>query len=311
MASSSGETKVYLGVDAGGTKTQALVATRDRSGMLCIIGQGKSGPGNPLSCGLEAAAAAICDAVTAALATVAGNPTSVVAVAGAASEGPREELKQRFRQHPALRSCEIVPDVAPLFAYTRETTPTLAVVVGTGSSLFIRQPSGTVTRYGGWGHLLGDEGSGYRLGRAALRHALRNLEDGSSQTELTHVVLKALGCVTYEELLTAVYSNPTPRTYIASLAARLMDLDAHGDLCSREIVQDECDALANAIARACNHSGLKGEITDCVLTGSIVVHNTRFRARLLEQSGQRFRSVQVVREPAEGCLLLASDCAIP
>ena len=61
----------------------------------------------------------------------------------------------------------------------------IALISGTGSVAWGRTPDGRTARAGGWGYLLGDEGSGYWVGRQAVRHALSDPIAANSPTGST------------------------------------------------------------------------------------------------------------------------------
>src|SRR3990170_4420420 len=71
--------------------------------------------------------------------------------------------------------------------------PGIVIISGTGSIAYGRNAAGEAARSGGWGHVLGDEGSGYWIGRAALRAVLRAADRRGPPTVLTRMLLKHFG----------------------------------------------------------------------------------------------------------------------
>src|SRR4029078_4863826 len=96
----------------------------------------------------------------------------------------------------------------------------IALIAGTGSIAFGRAADGRTKRCGGWGYLLGDEGSGYSVGRGALSHACGELECETlwGPNSLTEAIVTKLQVKTVMELTKAVYTSGNPRSFIASLA---------------------------------------------------------------------------------------------
>ena len=179
---------LLLGVDAGGTKTCAVVATPRGDRRFCILGSGAAGPGNPLSGGFSAASRAISLAVDAALqdADCSGEEISaaVYAVAGAARPDVREQLEAMADDLPTRRTATFVPDYEPVLAAAAVSGPAVGVIAGTGSVAFSRDREGRLRFFGGWGHLLGDDGSGFAIGRDALRQIIDDEELGKPVSTL-------------------------------------------------------------------------------------------------------------------------------
>ncbi len=126
----------------------------------------------------------------------------------------------------------IVSDVLPILAAGTPNCCGIALIAGTGSIAFGRTADGRTKRCGGWGYLLGDEGSGYSVGRSALSHALRELESEClwQPNSLTEVDAEELnGKTSVVELTKAVYTSDDPRSFIASLAPVVAAAAEQGD----------------------------------------------------------------------------------
>lgn len=111
----------------------------------------------------------------------------------------RTELGRRIR--PAV---EVVQDSVAALEAAFPKEGGVVVIVGTGSIVIGRTSDGELYRTGGWGYLLGDEGSGHALGLAALRHVAREL-DGDRLTPFGEAVLATVECTTRSELIHRVY----------------------------------------------------------------------------------------------------------
>ena len=84
----------------------------------------------------------------------------------------------------------------------------IALISGTGSIVFGRSPHGEMARAGGWGHILGDEGSGYAIGVEALRAVMRAFDGRGPATALTDAVLLHWSLKTPPDLVGRVYRDP-------------------------------------------------------------------------------------------------------
>jgi N-acetylglucosamine kinase-like BadF-type ATPase len=231
------EPGLFVGVDGGGSHTIAL-AGRDGE---TITGRGEAGPSNPSALGFEGATAAIVAAVRAALAGAhGGGPppariTMGVAGAGRPADGHRlAGLVAAGLGLPTGR-VRVFQDVALLLPAAGLATG-VAIVAGTGSSVFGVASDGRTATAGGWGYLLGDEGSAFFVGREALL-AVARADDGTGPpTALWEATLSHYRAATPRDLITAVYQTPHPRTAIADLAPTVVEVAQGGDPLARGIL---------------------------------------------------------------------------
>lgn len=301
---------LVLGVDAGGTKTLAMLAAVGNHSAACILGVGRAGPGNPTISGVAAAAEAVRQAVGAALenAGLSGSPVraAVVAQAGAASTAVREQSQHLIQDMRLAERVEVTPDYAPVINAIETAGPRAAVIAGTGSVAFFVDSTGVVTRSGGWGHLLGDEGSGYAIGRRVLREALTEGESSASPAPFTELVVKALGVESADAIIPAFYQSTDPRRRAASLAHPLIQAAA-ANAAMQSLLRAEMAELAGVIARGWTAAGCS-ESTPMVLAGGVLTGSRLARRLLLdelEQLARRPQQVLLLPEPATGCVRLA------
>ncbi|HEX7025482.1 MAG TPA: BadF/BadG/BcrA/BcrD ATPase family protein, partial [Gemmatimonadales bacterium] len=165
---------VYIGVDAGGTKTAAAVADGDRVLARSVGPPGAVRPGRALH-----AASRIAVVVRRAL-TDAGllqGDVLVVGAAGAGRDPERSELREMLRAERLAERTLVTGDLDVAFEAAFGAGSGIVLVSGTGSVAIARTPDGTLLRAGGLGWQIGDEGSGYAIGRAALA-AVGRARDG-------------------------------------------------------------------------------------------------------------------------------------
>ena len=172
---------LFLGVDGGGTGCRAAVA--DVSGL--IIGQGHAGPANIASDPDGARAnilAATHEALTAAVGAervgqVLPTLSAGLGLAGANAAG----AAQRLRAGLPFARLRVETDAFAAVRGALRNRDGIVAALGTGS-VFACQTGGIIRQIGGWGLVLGDDGSGAWLGRAALRLALRAADGFLPQT---------------------------------------------------------------------------------------------------------------------------------
>lgn len=180
---------LYLGVDGGGTGCRAAVA--DEEGR--VLGTGESGPAN-IASDPEGAEANILHAARAALAAAGlwdlglGSLQAGLGLAGANSAGAVEALRTAL---PFARA-RIESDAVAALKGALGDDDGVVAAVGTGS-IYGAQRSGIVRQIGGWGLVLGDEGSGAWIGRALCREALGAVDGFRDPTPLLEALLDEKG----------------------------------------------------------------------------------------------------------------------
>jgi len=307
---------LVLAVDAGGTKTSAWLADARRADAPVILGRGRATSANPLSIGFAAATRAIAEAIDQAR-HEGGRPATrvrraVLSVAGTADVAIRAQFLAWARAEDLAEQVAVVTDMLPVLAAGAADCCGVALVAGTGSVAFARDSSGRTARCGGWGFLLGDDGSGYAIGRAALRHALEHLEIGRGASRLAERVLQLLESASVAAVTAAIYQSADPRAAIAALAPVVVELAAEGDTVALTIVTDAARDLAELVARAARSVGLDAEPLVVAGTGGVLVGSTQLQDQLRTELGQLSLTceLRIVDEPLAGCIRLAGrECA--
>jgi N-acetylglucosamine kinase-like BadF-type ATPase len=302
--------QLLLAVDAGGTKSDACLAIADGAGNFRVLGLGRSSAGNPLSVGFDAASRAIGEAIQLAR-KESGRPTdkitrAVFSIAGAAGPELRSQFTAWARKNAVAERLAFVSDVLPVLAAGTPDCCGVALISGTGSSAFGRSADGRTTLVGGWGYILGDDGSGFAIGRAAVRFALEDLEANTSLQPLTRTVLDELRAKSTRDITEAVYRSAEPRAVVASLAPRILELADTDDASAKTILNDAAHDLALIAARAAKFLGWANGPFPLALGGGVLVASTRLQQLLEEHLRRQSLSpqAQAVSEPIDGCLRL-------
>lgn len=302
----AGGARYLLGVDGGATKTLAGVI--DLEGGSIHLGHG--GPSNQDAVGVQAAGRALFDAADHALAGAGINDgqldAAVLAVAGTDTPSVARHVR-------AERSREwiVVGDVVGAWATATGAQPGVGVIAGTGSNVLGVGRDGGSWRAGGWGHLLGDEGSGYWLGLESIRAALRDREASGPATALSDAVVEFFGAATVEALAASVYGKPLTKGEIAAFAVEAATLAQRGDETARGLYEEGARELARQIAAVIRQTGLDGEFP-VGLIGSAYKAGEVFVAPLAAaiHATAPGADVHVVEmAPVGGALLLAARAA--
>jgi N-acetylglucosamine kinase-like BadF-type ATPase len=183
----------------------------------------------------------------------------------------------------------------------------VAVIAGTGSMAFGRAPDGRTARAGGWGYLLGDEGSGYALALAALRAVARMADQRGPTTYLADMLLSHLALKQPQELIGAVYRGGLDRPAVAVLAPVVLEAAEAGDEVADAIVQKGAEQLALAVAAVARQLELTSPLP-VALAGGLLVAAPGYRRRLTQALAKSLihpEPVMLIQEPAEGAVRLA------
>ena len=306
---SRSDSQLVLGIDGGATSTVALLA---EAATGLVLGRGTGGPSNIQAVG-ESLAIEGLDAAVGNAFESAGLPYTTVAAASLGLAGVDLDegigLIRAWADRVELaHQVSVANDATLLFAAGTPEGWGLAIVAGTGLIAFTLDRDGTEARTGGWGYLLGDEGSGFQLGLHALRAACRAADNIGPATELLPAILAQLGSNDPRDLIPAVYRGSWDKAAIAGLAPIVMELAANGDETARRIFESEAMELARTAAGAVFKGGLPLNGIPVALTGGLVLRNDLFRERFLADlaiCGVVPGSVGLVDDPAVGAVVLA------
>lgn len=296
-----------LGIDGGGSKTLALVAAADGR----VLGRGEAGPSNYQVIGLDAALAALEAAVAAALADAGCGPRDLIAacvgLAGVDRPADRERLAAWAAVHLPGVPVTVANDAQLVLAAGTPDGWGVTLICGTGSIAYGRRADGKMARAGGWGYLLGDEGSGYAIGLAALRAVMRAYDGRGPQTTLTGSVLAEYRLSAASALVARIYEHATTPAEIAALAALVDTAAAAGDRVACDILHDAGRELALAAEAVIRRLELTGA-APCALAGGVIVKGRALRAAFMEAMnglGFELAPLTLVHEPAQGAVRLA------
>jgi N-acetylglucosamine kinase-like BadF-type ATPase len=301
------DARYVMGVDGGATKT--LAAVLDLREAVLHVGEG--GPSNQDAVGAEAAVHELLSAADKAIAHAgidAGDlGAAVLAIAGT-------DTASVVRNVRAARTDAwlVVNDVVAAWATATGGGPGVAAIAGTGSNVFGVGGQGAETRAwraGGWGHRLGDEGSGYWLGVQSIKAALRDREASGPPTALSDAVPACLGEPSIEAVVARVYAEPPlTKGEIAKIAIDTSRLAAQGDAVARELYARGAAELGEQIAAVIRQTGLEGDfpvglIGSAFKAGAVFVEPL---TRAIHACAPQARVGAVEMAPVGGSLLLAA-----
>jgi N-acetylglucosamine kinase-like BadF-type ATPase len=298
-------TRILAGADVGGTSTTVIVSDGERE-----LGRAE-GPGAAVRPGRALASAAmIAETVRRALA-MAGTlrcTALVVGAAGAGREMEREELRSALRQEGFADQIVVTTDIEIALAAAFGNQPGIVVTAGTGSIAVARDAHGRQHRSGGYGWQMGDEGSGYAIGRGALGAVSRAADGRGPRTELTARLLETTRSENMDSLVR--WTAKAAVAEVAALAPTVLETAARGDTMAQGIADYAARELAQLVRHLLQHFGddERREVP-VAFNGGLIARDglltAALRAKLADEP--RLRVLESAIDPAAGAIALAKD----
>jgi len=261
-------TRYFLGIDGGGTKTQAAIC--DETGR--VLGVGLSGASGIDSVGADAATVSIGAAVKAARDQTGRPDVSFASVffgmAGVVAEADRDIVRAVARRVQLGAAIHVDHDIRIALAGGLSGRPGIALIAGTGSSCFGMNAAGERWQSGGWGHIISDEGSSYWFGWNAIRLAA-GAGDGRWQTALYAPVMRQLGIADVADLHQRLYTQGISKAEIAGFAPLVMETAAASDALAQQLIRQGVRELAQMVAAVARRLGWQDAPCEVTLTGGL------------------------------------------
>jgi len=190
--------------------------------------------------------------------------------------------------HTALTAANIAPDKVYLCNDAMLTLKGsvgqnngVLIVAGTGSIACGITKDGLEVRVGGWGYRVGDEGSGYSIGKAAITHILKSYDGREKPSALSTAILTELSLADEDTLVNWIYSSQFSIARIAALAPLIVRLANEGDHQGIKIIQHACQELSEMALTVIRKLGLVNTKFSLVLSGG-VLKNSIVHRQLIE-----------------------------
>jgi N-acetylglucosamine kinase-like BadF-type ATPase len=307
------EKQFVIGMDGGGTKTAALLS--ELRGNVLVEQTG--GPSNFQIIGVEKAAEVLFDLIERCCREIGCSLDDVRSIAagltGAGREGDRERMHNGLveyarRREATLRQVIIESDARVALEGAFKGNVGIILISGTGSIAFGKDQAGNVHRAGGWGRILGDEGSGYAIGRDALNAVTKDLDGRGKPTLLTNLVARQFGLSEQENIIAAIYRDDFDVASVAPLvieAATIRDVEASRILNNATFeLAEHVRALLNKIEKA---SRVRHKVP-LAFIGSVISSDNVFSNTLRNKIVFSLPQISIVKPegpPAYGAVLLA------
>jgi glucosamine kinase len=298
-----------IGADGGGTKTLGVLA----DGQGKEIARHQVGAGNPNVIGIDAAATHLLDVVVGCCEK--GNipvrqvGAVVFGLAGAGSATVRDRLANAVRTGSHARGWEhprfsIETDARIALEGAFGGSAGIVLIAGTGSIVIAKLPDGSVTTLGGWGRLLGDEGSGFGIGWEALRAVARDIDRRGDAQMLRTMFAERVGWASRDAIIASVYQE---KFDLATLAPTVLEAAEKGDAAADAILKDGARHLVDQLAAMVDRMG-NIQSVGLVFIGGLIERGTLYARVVTEAIHARLPIIQVRQAelpPAHGAVIMA------
>jgi len=275
--------RVYAGIDGGGTRTRLALATGDGT-ILCVV-EGECV--SFVELGAELAQTRLARLWAKAWKVAGATPRradSLFIGSGSVLAPADEETCCQLATAAGLAdraSIRAGNDALNALAVGLEGRPGILLICGTGSVCFGCNAAGETWRAGGWGHLIDDAGSAYALAKAALLAATRAADGRGPSTLLGDMARQHLGLGDMRELYRRVHDGGGNRGEMAALAPLVVAAaEEANDAEALSILRTGAGLLAEMVSTVSRRLGLGAP--ELYLTGGLIEQATRYRQLFLD-----------------------------
>lgn len=300
----------FIGIDGGGTKTHCVIADGNKAPLYECVG----GPANFLMLGVETVSETIAQLIKECIEKLKINQNQIdsilVGVTGAGRRSDAELLEKGFAEYCRkanfyLKNFTVESDARIALEGAFSGREGCILIAGTGSILFGKDSKERIHRIGGFGRFLGDEGSGYMLGKMGLTAAAKNYDGRGEPTLLTTQLYNHFKISTPEDLISRIYRENFD---IASFAPFVIQCAEQGDKTALSILHSNIDELV-AHLRAIKKKIIVSRL-QVAFIGGLIANDTYYSRLLKSKIQEQMKDVQISEpenNPAYGAVLMAAS----
>lgn len=296
---------VFLGIDGGGTKTTCLVTDENLTEIYRTAGSSI----NFYSEGMEKARENMKNMLRVIEKETGISRFDGVCIGSSALFGRADEKTKNDFCDGVFNAGHIIMD-SDLFIALKATGEENAMVViaGTGSMAAGFGGNKEVITKGGYGYILGDEGSGYAIALSGIKAAVRSLDGTGEYTLLGEKLLEFAGVKAKEELVDVFYGDKMDRKALAAFSASVSSAAEKGDSVALRILKDEARSLsltASALMRE------MPSLPHVALYGGVFQHSEIFRDCFIKELSKKYSSCSLMtNEPVYGACIAAREMCL-
>ena len=300
--------KYIIGFDCGATKSEFAAA--DLSGKILLREEG--GPANFLVIGVERASTNVVSLVKKCSVKL-NSPEFEIIVIGAAGAGRKEDA-EKLRKILAIKlkakkivanSIKVIGDHEIALKAAFPNSPGCILIAGTGSIIYGKDSKNKIHRIGGFGKMIGDEGSGHSIGRKGLQAVSKHFDGRNKNTKILELLDKKHRINSSDELIKKVYKENFD---VASVAEIVLTAAAKKDRTALRILDEESDELIDHIKAILQKMRMKK--IKISIAGSLLTNKNVYSNMLKKKIKDSLPSVKIVKpkfSPVEGAILIAKE----
>ena len=290
--------ELVVGIDGGGTKTAVVIADLEGN----EIASKKFGPSNINSIGVDA----FCNLMEEISDYINGFGlcrSLCLGISGVSNKTMVDSVDKVFSA-AGIDNYSLVGDHIIALEGAHEGKSGIAVIAGTGSICFGKDLDGRIERTGGWGHLIGDSGSAYGIGRDIFSFCAKAMDGYGEKTILTQLLSSEFNLDSREEIIGYVYGSDKSKVAAVS---RLVDIAyKQNDPVAIEIVRRNAEDLAFATDGVAKKLSL--DSSDVALFGGMIEKDTPFRSefsKALSRINKNLNCIHPKRNASQGAVMIA------
>lgn len=298
-----------LGIDAGGTKTVCVLA--DANGDP--VAQSRGDGANLQAAGELSVEKTLHQVMEGAIGDRPIVPAAIcLGMAGVDRAGDATVVDAIMRRIGYKAKVLVTNDALVALVAGAGLGPGVVIIAGTGSIAYGKNADDEAVRAGGWGYVLGDEGSGYWLGRLALRAVVRESDGRGRPTSLTPRILAHFGVTKPQELIHKIYHEQIAPSGIAAVARYVQHARDEGDAIAVALLENAARELLLCAGSVVQRLRMQSDAFPFVLAGGIFKAAPWLAEALtqrLSQLAPHSTVTRLEREPALGAVTLALGAA--
>lgn len=297
-----------IGMDGGGTKTTCIIT--DISGKILFECTG--GPSNFLMLGTETVSENLLTLINQCTENLGISNDDISAIVigttGAGRRTDAEKLENDFKKYAGFKAAgfkifHVESDARAALEGAFSGKPGSILIAGTGSIMFGKDKLENIHRVGGFGRFLGDEGSGYVLGKKGLTAVSKEFDGRGNKTLISGMVMEKFSITSPEILITEIYKNNFD---IASAAPIVIEAAEKGDNIALKIIDDETDELVLHVSTM--YKKINEPVMDLALIGGLITHKNIYSGTFINKVKDRSLKINIKEPdypPAMGAVLMA------
>ncbi len=264
----------YLGIDGGGSRTTAAVA--DENGNVILRATGESI--NFYSVGMDAARQNLSDVIRKIYDAI-GEVRFNSAYIGCSALDDEADKETTDALCADIINADYLAMSSDVHVALTASDGNCVAICGTGSMAVGKKADGSIAVTGGWGHIIGDEGSAYSIAVTALKECCK-MRDKNERTPLVISAEEFFGVDDFRKAIDKIYSENTAKDYIAKFAKNVASLSDNGCAVSRKIISDEAAAFAETVTALLDEIGGSPMLS---LYGGVFQHNEFFKEQFMKK----------------------------